>query len=225
MWKFVFKKVSLFFITFFVVLSAIVLAAFTSILSWEAKPVADWTLEVSRWQKVHDFVNGRTESWSFLKTPWSLIANWIMGVVSNLYVADNNTKEMKPLLAEKYRPAIYVEGNGMIKENLFVWDSLDPNGSKLHVYGTLQLSTVGGNTNLGTSSSCNEAAIGTIRLSLPALGSAWSYCPLQICYPGAQTGTTSGISWKSTCEPVIFSPTNPVPIREEIWIGEATFAD
>jgi hypothetical protein len=49
-------------------------ATFSSILNWEASPTNWWEITVSRWQKVHDFINSRQQEWTNLKAPGKIIA-------------------------------------------------------------------------------------------------------------------------------------------------------
>lgn len=195
------SRASLFAITFLVVISAIVLAGYASVLDGETKPALSWTIEVSRWEKVHNFVNSRITDWSGgLMTPWSLVVRWILGVFDPTRLI-----AVKDRADEKYRTRLYVDGNGIITENLFVGSATKT--SKVFIYWWLQLSTL---TTLEAHSSCNTGAIGTIRLKIPITSGSTTYCPLELCYPGNQTGHTNGISRKSACDPVTFTST---PIR------------
>lgn len=212
-WRFITTRVSLFVITFLVVISAIVLAGYATVLNGETKPVLSWTIEVSRWQKVHDFVNSRTTDWSGgLMTPWSLIVKWILGVFDPLAW----TFAARDRADAAYRTRLYVDGNGVITDNLFVGGKTKT--SKVFIYWWLQLSTIAYTT---AYASCNTGAIGTIRLRMPTnIVSTESYCPLELCYPGNQTNHTNGVSRKSACDPVTF----PAAIsRTGVWIDDAGY--
>lgn len=206
-WKFITTRFSLFVVTFLVVLSAIVLAGYTTVLDGETKPTASWTIEVSRGQKVHAFVDGRTTNWwTGLITPWSLVVKWVLGVFDA--TADFIIKE-----SASFKARMYVAGNTIITDNLFIGNKRT--SSKVFIYGWLQLSTI--NTLDAWRNCSNASEVGTIRLRLPTVVGTETYCPLQICYPGTQTWHGSGITRKSACDPVSF-PTPP-PIRTGVWIG------
>jgi len=213
-WRFLATRLSLFAITFFVVASAIALAAITPVLQWETKPVWSWTIATSRWQKIHDFVAARWESWSVLKTPWSFITSWNLGVVDSVYIWGDIYNGVKQYLlfesnlgVDKYHPALYVNGNAVMKWSLVVWGN-NTAGASLYVHWALQLTT---DTDLPllSTASCLDSQIWTLRLRLPTTTTGYTYCPLEICYPGTQTGHQAGTSRKSACDPVAFPTTPP----------------
>lgn len=195
--KFMLSRASLFVITFLVVISAIVLAAYESVLVGELKPELSWTIEVSRWEKVHDFVNSRTTDWlGGLLTPWNFVVRWILGVFDptlGTFVTQNRTDA-------RYKTRLYVAGNGIVTDNLFVGSKTKT--SKVLIYWWLQLSTI--NT-LEAYTSCNTGTIGTIRLRMPTTITTETYCPLELCYPGNQAEHPNGVSRKSACDPVTFT--------------------
>jgi hypothetical protein len=116
-WRFIITRLSLFIITFLVIVSAIVLAVYSTILVTEVKPIASWTIEVTRWEKVHDFVNSRTTDWlSGLLTPWNFVVNWILGVFDPI-IWDFAIKSRSDA---QYKTRLYVAGNGVVTDNLFV---------------------------------------------------------------------------------------------------------
>lgn len=206
------SRVSLFIITFLVIVSAIVLAGYSTILVGETKPAASWTIEVSRWQKVHDFVDSRTTDWlNGLMPPWNFGVKGILGVFDPLIW----TYIIKDRADLRYKTRLYVEGNGVITDNLFVGGKTKT--SKVFIYWWLQLSTI---STLEAYSSCNTGAIGTIRLRMPTTITTETYCPLELCYPGNQTGHSPGVSRKSACDPVSFTTT---PVRTGVWISELEY--
>ena len=211
--KFISRKVSLFIITFLVTVSAIALAG--NILTWETVPTTGQAISTSRWTKIHNFINWWTDiNWYAAVTSWTLIVKWSTPTADFSTFADKYTAYIANIISArntKYRPALFVNGNTTIRDNLTVWNTSTK--SKIRVYWQIQLSTLNldWDTELGVAASCNTGAIWTIRLALPI--TAWTRCPLQICYPWTQW-INAGVSRKSACDTVTFS-TNPDPIRNQ----------
>lgn len=235
--KFISKRVSLFIITFLVVVSAVALAGVGQVLIWEATPSSWGIVATSRWEKVHNFVNWWIDvQWYALITSWALVVKWSQPTEKFAATVDSYTNYLAGLITNaqnlsdkysKYRPALFVNGNATIRDNLIVWNRSQTAGkynkTKLLVYWQIQLWTTPiDNWNRATgvdTASCSTGSIWTIRLTLPIdYPYSWSVCPLQICYPGGQW-TNTGTSRKSACDLVQFNGATPTPpIRTEVWM-------